>query len=67
METEEVSNIIENYCADLVNGNFDAYNYYASEVKQFIQKRNTTPDVINELNQTNDEYSEKKLTILRNN
>ena len=63
MQTEEVSNIIENYYGDLVNGNFDAYNYYASEVKQFIQMRNTTPDVINEINQTNEEYSQKNITI----
>ena len=63
MQTEEVTRILENYYSDLVNGNFDAYNYFASDVKQFIQKRNTTPDVINELNQTNDEYSEKNITI----
>ena len=63
METEEVSNIIENYYADLVNGNFDAYNYYASEVNQFIQRKNITPDEINEITQANEEYSEKNITI----
>ena len=63
MEIPVVTLFLENYYSDLVANNFDAYTYYAPEVKQFIRRKNITPNEINEITQTNEEYSEKSITI----
>lgn len=61
--TNEVTAFMRNYYHDLVMGNFDAYRYYADHVDRFISKKNVTPDEINEINRSNDEFIDKTVYV----
>lgn len=61
--TNEVTAFMRNYYNDLVMGNFDAYRYYADHVDRFISKKNVTPDEINEINRSNDEFIDKTVYV----
>jgi hypothetical protein len=57
-----ISEIITNYYIDLNNNNFNAENYYAKNVEQFISIKNTNPNNINSLINDND-YQDGVSTI----
>jgi hypothetical protein len=58
---EEVSSTMTNYYYDITNDNFNAYNYFSDDVKQFIRKRNISPDEINTINQASGDMSERSV------
>jgi len=57
-----ITEIITNYYDDLNNNNFNAENYYAKNVEQFISIKNTNPNNINSLINDND-YQDGVSTI----
>ncbi len=57
-----ITEIITNYYDDLNNNNFNAENYYAKNVEQFISIKNTNPNNINSLI-NDDDYQDGVSTI----
>ena len=57
-----ITEIITNYYDDLNNNNFNAENYYAKNVEQFISIKNTNPNNINSLI-NEDDYQDGVSTI----
>jgi hypothetical protein len=58
-----VYTFMTDYYNDLSMNTFNAYDYYANEVDQFISKKNTNPAAINKINQSNDEFQEKSVSL----
>ena len=56
MGAYQVNSIIQSYYSDKNNDEFNAYNYYAPSVNQFISRKNVTPEDINRLASENTEY-----------
>ena len=63
LTTEFVNQKMLSYYGDLIYGNFDANNYYAENVDQYIMRTNLTPEDINEINQTNTEFTQKNIFL----
>ena len=64
LETDEVLQMMSNYYLDIINETFDANTYFAMDVKQFISRKNLTPEDVNEINQSNVEYTQRNVNIL---
>jgi hypothetical protein len=61
--TGEVSDFLSNYYRENCYGEFNAYNFFADNVDQFISWKNTTPEKINEAHSSNNEFLEKEVYI----
>jgi len=58
---DEVSSIMTNYYYDITNEDFNAFNYYAENVQQFIRKMNVSPEEINEINQGSGDMTQRSV------
>jgi hypothetical protein len=61
--TGEVREFLRNYYWENCYGEFNAYNFFADNVEQFISWKNTTPEKINEAHSSNNEFLEKEVYI----
>ncbi len=63
---EKSYELIASYFDDLQDNIYDANDYYAPQVDQFISVKNTTPDNINKLNQNETDFTDRKANIVDN-
>ena len=56
INANQVKSTMSSYYRDIGNDNFNARNYYAPQVKQWITKQNITPTRINSMRAQNTEY-----------
>lgn len=66
MNKESVYNLLIDYFASLSDKNFDANNYFAKHVTQYILEKDLDPTKINVLRQLNTEYIDAKNSIDKN-
>jgi hypothetical protein len=52
---------ILNYYSDIINNNFNANNYYADQVFQYISLNDVTPDEINDVFLNKDDYTNENI------
>jgi hypothetical protein len=52
---------ILNYYSDIINNNFNANNYYADQVFQYITLNDVTPDEINDVLSNKDDYTNENI------
>lgn len=62
---EQVSNLINDYYADMNNQNFNAFTYFSENVDQYISLNNVTPTDINNAFSSSD-YTNSKSVIHQN-
>ena len=52
---------IDSYYSDIVNNNFDAYNYYSETVDQFISLTNVSPEEVNNVFTSERDYTDEEI------
>ncbi len=52
---------IDSYYSDIVNNNFDAYNYYSETVDQFINLTNVSPEEVNNVFTSERDYTDEEI------
>jgi hypothetical protein len=64
-ETEsEYSKITKQYFEAIDNNNMNAYDFFSENVNQFINLKNTTPEEINNINSSNQEYINPRAVLI---
>jgi hypothetical protein len=59
-----VKNKVERYYSAVGSSVYDAWDFYAADILQFINWKNTNPDKLNENHQNNTEYVASEASIL---
>jgi serine/threonine protein kinase len=60
----QVKNKVERYYSAVGSSVYDAWDFYAADILQFINWKNTNPDKLNENHQNNTEYVASEASIL---
>jgi serine/threonine protein kinase len=60
----QVKNKVERYYSAVGSSVYDAWNFYAADIQQFINWKNTNPDKLNENHQNNTEYVASEASII---
>ena len=60
----EISAFLRNYYENLESSYFDAYNYFAYSVEQFLTSKNITPTEINMIQKKESDYVDKETKLI---